>query len=203
VVDAALGIAAHACGTSEAFHPQHLSSSPTESCSCIRDPSVGWLTPHLASPLVHMAPREPLLLYPQHQHPPAANVPLSPLLPFVLQLNKIAWMGTSQFFGTSSALSQEVQTFPDHRKSLVRVSLQVALERIVGGPSVPPFTNLNPQLDYFVAYALHHMWLHSSVTFAILYLLQLLEAHFHAAKESSGSIVVYLFQCLCSLQDYL
>ena len=203
MVDAALGITAHACGTSGAFHPQHFSPSPAESCSCTQDPSAGWLTSHLASPPVHTAPREPLPLYPQHQHPPAANAPPSPLPPFVPQLDKVAWVGTSRFFGTSSALSQEVRTFPDHRKSLVRVSLQVALVRVIGGPPAPPSTNPNPRLDYFVAYALHHMRLHSSVTFAALYLLQLLKARFHAAKGSSGPVVVYLLQRLCPLQDYL
>src|ERR1700679_1428848 len=38
----------------------------------------------------------------------------------------------------------------------------------------------------YTAYALHRTWLHTSVTFAALYLLQRLKARFPAAKGSSG-----------------
>ncbi|KAA1470587.1 hypothetical protein DENSPDRAFT_774750 [Dentipellis sp. KUC8613] len=48
-------------------------------------------------------------------------------------------------------------------------------------PSAP-----TPRLDHFIAYALHRTRLHSSVTFAALYLLQRLKARFPAAKGSSG-----------------
>ena len=43
-----------------------------------------------------------------------------------------------------------------------------------------------PQLDLFIAYALHRTKLHKSVTFAALYLLQCLKARFPAARGSSG-----------------
>ncbi|KAI0315301.1 hypothetical protein OF83DRAFT_1028823, partial [Amylostereum chailletii] len=44
----------------------------------------------------------------------------------------------------------------------------------------------SPSLDIFIAYALHRTKLHSSVTFAALYLLQCLKARFPAANGSSG-----------------
>jgi hypothetical protein len=50
----------------------------------------------------------------------------------------------------------------------------------------PPSTNPTPRLDHFIVYALHRTRLHSSVTFAALYLLQRLKARFPAAKGSSG-----------------
>ncbi|KAI0282484.1 hypothetical protein BGY98DRAFT_954300 [Russula aff. rugulosa BPL654] len=53
-------------------------------------------------------------------------------------------------------------------------------------PPAPPSTNPTPRLDHFIAYALHRTRLHSSVTFAALYLLQRLKARFPAAKGSSG-----------------
>jgi hypothetical protein len=53
-------------------------------------------------------------------------------------------------------------------------------------PPAPPSTTPTPRLDYFIAYALHRTRLHSSVTFAALYLLQRLKARFPAAKGSSG-----------------
>ncbi|KAI9508822.1 hypothetical protein F5148DRAFT_979263 [Russula earlei] len=53
-------------------------------------------------------------------------------------------------------------------------------------PPVPPSTTPTPRLDHFIAYALHRTRLHSSVTFAALYLLQRLKARFPAAKGSSG-----------------
>ncbi|TFY74863.1 hypothetical protein EWM64_g9149, partial [Hericium alpestre] len=57
--------------------------------------------------------------------------------------------------------------------------------------SVPPALSTSPptptpRLDHFIAYALHRTRLHSSVTFAALYLLQRLKARFPAAKGSSG-----------------
>ncbi|EPQ55085.1 hypothetical protein GLOTRDRAFT_41750, partial [Gloeophyllum trabeum ATCC 11539] len=48
-------------------------------------------------------------------------------------------------------------------------------------PSTP-----SPPLANFIAYALHRTRLHSSVTFAALYLLQRLKARFPAARGSSG-----------------
>lgn len=53
-------------------------------------------------------------------------------------------------------------------------------------PLAPPSTTPTPRLDHFIAYALHRTRLHSSVTFAALYLLQRLKARFPAAKGSSG-----------------
>ncbi len=53
-------------------------------------------------------------------------------------------------------------------------------------PAVPPSTTQTPQLEHFIAYALHRMRLHTSVTFAALYLLQCLKAHFPVAKGSSS-----------------
>src|SRR5216684_8395400 len=53
-------------------------------------------------------------------------------------------------------------------------------------PPAPPSTTQTPQLEHFIAYALHRTWLHTSVTFAALYLLQRLKARFPAAKGSSG-----------------
>ena len=53
-------------------------------------------------------------------------------------------------------------------------------------PPPLPSNTLTPQLDHFIAYALHCMQLHASVTFVALYLLQRLKAHFPAAKGSSG-----------------
>ena len=53
-------------------------------------------------------------------------------------------------------------------------------------PPAPPSTTQTPWLEHFIAYALHYTWLHASVTFAALYLLQRLEARFPAAKGSSG-----------------
>ncbi|KAI0263784.1 hypothetical protein BC834DRAFT_971147 [Gloeopeniophorella convolvens] len=53
-------------------------------------------------------------------------------------------------------------------------------------PPVPPSTTPTPRLDHFIAYALHRTRLHTSVTFAALYLLQRLKARFPAAKGSSG-----------------
>ena len=50
----------------------------------------------------------------------------------------------------------------------------------------PPSGPLTPRLEHFIAYVLHHTRLHTSVTFAALYLLQRLKAHFPAAKDSSG-----------------
>ncbi|CAL1711356.1 unnamed protein product [Somion occarium] len=44
----------------------------------------------------------------------------------------------------------------------------------------------SPPLALFIAYALHRTRLHSSVTFAALYLLQRLKARFPAARGSSG-----------------
>jgi hypothetical protein len=48
-------------------------------------------------------------------------------------------------------------------------------------PTAPPSTTQTWQPDHFIAYALHRMRLHSSVTSA-LYLLQRLKAHFPAAE---------------------
>jgi hypothetical protein len=56
----------------------------------------------------------------------------------------------------------------------------------VPSPPAPPSTTQTPQLEHFIAYALHHMQLHTSVTFTALYLLQCLKACFPAAKELSG-----------------
>src|SRR5258708_4113263 len=53
-------------------------------------------------------------------------------------------------------------------------------------PAAPPSTTQTPRLEHFIAYALHRMQLHTSVTFAALYLLQRLKAHFPVAKGSSG-----------------
>ncbi len=50
--------------------------------------------------------------------------------------------------------------------------------------SVPPAPS--PPLGNFIAYALHRTRLHTSVTFAALYLLQRLKARFPAARGSSG-----------------
>jgi hypothetical protein len=56
----------------------------------------------------------------------------------------------------------------------------------VSSPPAPPSTTQTPWLEHFIAYALYRTWLHTSVTFAALYLLQCLKAHFPAVKESSG-----------------
>ncbi|KAI0056512.1 hypothetical protein BV25DRAFT_1813916, partial [Artomyces pyxidatus] len=53
-------------------------------------------------------------------------------------------------------------------------------------PPVTPSTTSTPRLEHFIAYALHRTRLHTSVTFAVLYLLQRLKARFPAAKGSSG-----------------
>jgi len=53
-------------------------------------------------------------------------------------------------------------------------------------PPAPPSTTQTPWLEHFIAYALHRTWLHTSVTFAVLYLLQRLKARFPAVKGSSG-----------------
>jgi hypothetical protein len=53
-------------------------------------------------------------------------------------------------------------------------------------PPAPPSTNPTPRLDHFIVYALHRTRLHSSVTFAALYLLQRLKARFPAAMGSFG-----------------
>ncbi|KAH8087822.1 cyclin-like protein [Cristinia sonorae] len=58
-------------------------------------------------------------------------------------------------------------------------------------PDVPPPSASHPPaptppLALFIAYALHRTRLHSSVTFAALYLLQRLKARFPAARGSSG-----------------
>ncbi|EIW54464.1 uncharacterized protein TRAVEDRAFT_52169 [Trametes versicolor FP-101664 SS1] len=50
--------------------------------------------------------------------------------------------------------------------------------------SIPPAPS--PALGNFIAYALHRTRLHTSVTFAALYLLQRLKARFPAARGSSG-----------------
>ena len=44
----------------------------------------------------------------------------------------------------------------------------------------------SPPLANFIAYAVHRTRLHSSVTFAALYLLQRLKARFPTAQGSSG-----------------
>ena len=53
-------------------------------------------------------------------------------------------------------------------------------------PPAPPSTNPTPRPDHFIAYVLYRTQLHSSVSFAALYLLQRLKACFPAAKGSSG-----------------
>src|SRR5258708_9031232 len=53
-------------------------------------------------------------------------------------------------------------------------------------PPAPPSTTQTPRLQHFIAYALHRTPLHASVTFAALYLLQRLKAHFPATKGPSG-----------------
>ncbi|KAI0696657.1 hypothetical protein C8T65DRAFT_710530 [Cerioporus squamosus] len=58
-------------------------------------------------------------------------------------------------------------------------------------PDLPPLSTAvppapSPPLANFIAYALHRTRLHSSVTFAALYLLQRLKARFPAARGSSG-----------------
>ncbi|KAH9834019.1 cyclin-like protein [Rhodofomes roseus] len=58
-------------------------------------------------------------------------------------------------------------------------------------PDLPPLSTANPPapsppLALFIAYALHRTRLHTSVTFAALYLLQRLKARFPAARGSSG-----------------
>lgn len=58
-------------------------------------------------------------------------------------------------------------------------------------PELPPLSTSHPPapsppLANFIAYALHRTRLHSSVTFAALYLLQRLKARFPAARGSSG-----------------
>ncbi|KAI0343708.1 hypothetical protein BDW22DRAFT_1306918, partial [Trametopsis cervina] len=57
-------------------------------------------------------------------------------------------------------------------------------------PELPPVSANpgapSPRLDLFIAYALHRTRLHTSVTFAALYLLRRLKARFPAARGSSG-----------------
>ena len=52
-------------------------------------------------------------------------------------------------------------------------------------PPAPPSTALTPRLDHFIAYALHRMRLHASVTFAALYLLQRLKVRFPGTDEKT------------------
>src|SRR5229473_769684 len=53
-------------------------------------------------------------------------------------------------------------------------------------PPTLPSTTQTLWLEHFITYALHCTQLHVSVTFAALYLLQHLKAHFPAAKGLSG-----------------
>ena len=58
-------------------------------------------------------------------------------------------------------------------------------------PDLPPLSTTvppapSPPLANFIAYALHRTRLHTSVTFAALYLLQRLKARFLTARSSSG-----------------
>jgi hypothetical protein len=53
-------------------------------------------------------------------------------------------------------------------------------------PPVLPSIIPTPRLDHFIAYALHRTCLHPSVTFAALYLLQLLKVCFPTAEGASG-----------------
>ncbi|EPS93239.1 hypothetical protein FOMPIDRAFT_1136570, partial [Fomitopsis schrenkii] len=58
-------------------------------------------------------------------------------------------------------------------------------------PDLPPLSTADrpapsPPLALFIAYALHRTRLHTSVTFAALYLLQRLKARFPAARGSLG-----------------
>ena len=60
-------------------------------------------------------------------------------------------------------------------------------------PLVRPPTNPTPWLDHFIAYALHRTRLHSSVTFAALYLLQCLKARFPAAMAMVSYTIIWDF----------
>ncbi|KAI0051640.1 hypothetical protein FA95DRAFT_1460400, partial [Auriscalpium vulgare] len=65
------------------------------------------------------------------------------------------------------------------------------VSHLFGSPDIhplpsPPTNTPNPRLEHFIAYALHRTRLHTSVTFAALYLLQRLKARFPAAQGSSG-----------------
>jgi hypothetical protein len=74
-----------------------------------------------------------------------------------------------------------------HQDGQLTSGLQVpVLIRMFNVPPPPASTTQTLQLDHFIAYALHCMWLHSSVTFAMLPLLQCLNARFPTAKGSSG-----------------
>jgi hypothetical protein len=54
-------------------------------------------------------------------------------------------------------------------------------------PEYPPTSSgSNTKLPHFITYALHRTKLHSSVTFALLVLLQRLKARFPTARGSSG-----------------
>ncbi|THH03479.1 hypothetical protein EW146_g10435, partial [Bondarzewia mesenterica] len=92
------------------------------------------------------------------------------------------WMGTMGLWGAPIKCS----TRPVRRSpSSAPFVSQLFACKDLPPPSAPPSAP-TPRLDHFVTYALHRTRLHVSVTFAALFLLQRLKAHFSAAKGSSG-----------------
>jgi Cyclin, N-terminal domain len=80
---------------------------------------------------------------------------------------------------------------PYHRQELSAKLCARFVSHLFAYPDMPPppalpSTIQTLRLDHFIAYALHCTQLHSSVTFATLYLLQRLKACLPAAKGSSG-----------------
>ncbi|KAG2363385.1 hypothetical protein BDR07DRAFT_1450747 [Suillus spraguei] len=64
---------------------------------------------------------------------------------------------------------------------------KIFITHLLTCPEYPPLSsNSQVKLPHFIAYALHHTKLHTSVTFAALVLFQQLKAHFPTAQGSSS-----------------
>ncbi|KAI0753096.1 hypothetical protein C8Q80DRAFT_1096589 [Daedaleopsis nitida] len=90
---------------------------------------------------------------------------------------------------TTSSSSHPVDQFYGHEESAKLCARFVT--HLFACPDLPPSSTTvppapSPPLANFIAYALHRTRLHTSVTFAALYLLQRLKARFPAARGSSG-----------------
>ncbi|KAI0741157.1 hypothetical protein C8Q76DRAFT_608779 [Earliella scabrosa] len=90
---------------------------------------------------------------------------------------------------TGSSSSHPVDPYYGHEETAKLCARFVT--HLFACPDLPPLSTSvppapSPPLANFIAYALHRTRLHSSVTFAALYLLQRLKARFPAARGSSG-----------------
>ncbi|KAI0753090.1 hypothetical protein C8Q80DRAFT_1249383 [Daedaleopsis nitida] len=90
---------------------------------------------------------------------------------------------------TSSSSHPVIDQFYGHEESAKLCARFVT--HLFACPDLPPSSTTvppapSPPLANFIAYALHRTRLHTSVTFAALYLLQRLKARFPAARGSSG-----------------